>query len=128
MKFRILFTVTLVYLLVCAVASYAGDARYVKIKKGFANVYEFLDPKSKIVKQVKKGDYLELVYEGTSWYQVKVKDQLGWCEKRAGSVVDNPGVTVFSIPIGTFVLFILLLLGTFAGASFFIYRQKTAEL
>jgi hypothetical protein len=112
---------------VLAKSSYASDVRFVKIKKPYVNVYEFLDPKSKIMKQAKKGDYLELVYEGTSWYQVKVQDKVGWLERRAGVIVDNPGVTVLSIPVGTFVLFILLLLGTFAGATFFIYRQKTAE-
>jgi hypothetical protein len=109
-------------------SAFAADGRFVKIKKPFANVYEFLDPKSKILRQAKKGDHFELVYEGTSWYQVKIQDQVGWLERRAGSVVENPGLTVLSIPVGTFVLFILLLLGTFAGASMFIYRQKTAEL
>ncbi|MBD3393214.1 MAG: hypothetical protein GF418_13895 [Chitinivibrionales bacterium] len=113
---------------VCVVSSYAADSRFVKIKKPFANVYEYLDPRSKIVQQAKKGDYFELVYEGTSWYQVRVADRVGWVERRAGNVVEDPGLTILSIPVGTFVLFILLLLGTFAGASLFIYRQKTAEL
>jgi hypothetical protein len=105
----------------------AADTRFVKIKKPFVNIYEFLDPKSKIIKQAQKGDHFELVYEGTSWYQVKIQEKVGWLEKRAATVVNSPAPTVFSMPIGTFILFILLLLGTFVAVSFFIYRQKTSE-
>jgi len=107
---------------------HAAETRFVKIRKPFANVYQFLDPKSKVVKQAKRGDCFELIYEGTSWYQVKVANDVGWLERRAGNVVENPGFTILSIPIGTFVFFILLLMGTFVGTSLFIYRQKTAEL
>ncbi len=106
----------------------AADTRFVKIKKPFVNVYEFLDPQSKIIRQAKKGDHFELVYEGTSWYQVKIQEKVGWLEKRAGTVVNTPTPTIMSLPVGTFILFVLLLLGTFAAVSFFIYRQKTAEL
>jgi hypothetical protein len=104
------------------------ENRFVKIKKSFANVYEFLDPKSKIVKQAKRGDYFELVYEGTSWYQIKYAENVGWVERRAGNVVENPSITILSIPVGTFVFFIVLLIATFIGTSLFIYRQKSAEL
>jgi hypothetical protein len=106
----------------------AVENRYVKIKKSFANVYEYLDPKSKIIKQAKRGDYFELIYEGTSWYQVKISDQVGWLERRSGNIVENPGITVLSIPVGTFIFFIMLLIGTFIGTSLFIYRQKAAEI
>jgi hypothetical protein len=112
----------------CTRKASAEDVRYVKIKKPFANVYEYLDPKSKVVRQAKKGDFFELVYEGTSWYQVKVEEKVGWLEKRAGVVVAGKGPTIFSIPIATFIIFLLVLIITFIGASFYIYRQKTAEL
>ena len=59
---------------------------------------------------------------------MKVADKVGWLERRAGSVVDNPGMTIIAVPVGTFVFFILLLIGTFVATSLFIYRQKTAEL
>ena len=39
----------------------AKENNYVEIKKPFANIYEYLDPKSNILKQAKKGDFFELV-------------------------------------------------------------------
>lgn len=107
---------------------HAGDGGFVQIRRPFANIYEYLDPQSRILEQAKKNSYYELVYEGTSWYQIKVGGKVGWIEKRAGAVVDRRGVTVFSIPVGTFLLFLLLLIGTIGGASLLIYRQKTAEI
>ena len=123
-----LLTSCAIMLFVLAARTYAVEDRFVKIKKPFVNVYEYLDPRSKIIRQAKKGDHFELVYEGTSWYQVKVADRVGWIERRAGNVVDSPGMTIIAVPVGTFVFFILLLIGTFVGTSLFIYRQKTAEL
>jgi hypothetical protein len=113
---------------VMVVSPFAAENRFVKVKKSFANIYEYLDPQSKIVRQAKKGDYFELVYEGTSWYQVKVADKVGWLERRAGNVVENQTVTILSVPVGTFLVFVILLVFTFIGTSLFIYRQKTAEL
>ena len=107
---------------------HAAQSAYVEIKKPFANIYEFLDPKSNIIRQAKKGEFFELVYEGTSWYQVKIKEKVGWLEKRAGDVVDAPKFLFYSIPFGTFALFIILLIATLTTVSFMIYRQKTAEL
>jgi len=109
-------------------ASRSNASQYVEIRKDFASIYEYLDPKSEIVMQANRNDHFELIYEGTSWYQVKVKDKVGWLEKNAGVVVNNPGLTLFSIPIGTLFFFLLLLIATITGASFLIYKQKTAEL
>ena len=61
------------FILVLTLSSFA-ETRYVEIKKPFASVYEYLDPKSQILVQATKKDHFELVYEGTSWYQVKVKN------------------------------------------------------
>ncbi len=115
------------FIIILTLSSYA-ESRYVEIKKPFASVYEYLDPKSQILVQATKNDHFELVYEGTSWYQVKVKNKVGWVEKSAGIIVSNPGITVFSIPLGTLLFFLLLLVATITGASFLIYKQKTAEL
>ncbi|MBD3316309.1 MAG: hypothetical protein GF344_11025 [Chitinivibrionales bacterium] len=115
-------------LLISALSISAAEKKFVRIKKPFAPVYEFLDPTSKIIVQAKKGDHFELVYEGTSWFQVKVKEKVGWIERRAGIVVTSRGVSVFSIPLSTFVLFLLLLVATFGATSFLIYRQRTVEL
>ena len=106
----------------------AAETKYVEVEKPFANVYEYLDPRSNIIKQATKGEYFELVYEGTSWYQVKIKDKVGWLEKRAGQIVDSPKFFFYSMSFSTFALFILLLIATLVGVSFIIYRQKAAEL
>ncbi len=117
MKLFIFLSGPVFFLCVLAMASFAEN-RYVEIKKPFTSVYEFLDPKSQILVQATKNDVFELVYEGTSWYQVKVKDKVGWVEKSAGMIVSNPGITVFSIPLGTLLFFFLLLIATITGASF----------
>ncbi|MBD3344687.1 MAG: hypothetical protein GF401_06460 [Chitinivibrionales bacterium] len=102
---------------------YAEEGQFVRVTEPFANVYEFLDPQSKIIMQAKKGDHFELVYSGTSWFQVKVKNKVGWIERRAGEVVsDQSGFPVLSIT-----LLLIMIAGTFGGVFVFIQRQKTAE-
>lgn len=109
---------------IAVVASWAyAGSQFVKISKPFANVYEFLDPKSRILTQAKKGDHFELVYAGTSWYQVKVKEKVGWLERRAGDVVGSPT----AIPVGSVIVFVIVLVGTLAGVFFFVQRQRAAE-
>jgi hypothetical protein len=105
-------------------SSTAAAPKYVEIKNSFVNVYEFLDPKSNVIKQAKKGDHFELVYEGKAWYQIKIKDKVGWLEKSAGIIVNNPQY----LPIGTFLVFVVLLLGTLIGVSLYIYKQKAVEV
>jgi hypothetical protein len=102
----------------------AASPKYVEVKNSFVNIYEFLDPKSNVIKQAKKGDHFELVYEGKAWYQIKIKDKVGWLEKNAGIVVNNPQY----LPIGTFLVFVILLLGTLVGVSLYIYKQKAVEV
>jgi hypothetical protein len=116
-------TFSVVCLLVVAVFS-ARASQYVEIKAPLANIYEYLDPKSNIIIQAKKGEHYELVYPGTSWYQVKVKDKVGWLERKAGETVSS----VSTIPIGSLVLFLVLLIGTFGVVFVFIQKQRTAEL
>jgi hypothetical protein len=126
MKRTVILLNALLLLCAFAAASHASEAQFVRVKKPFANVYEFLDPQSKIVVQAKKGDYYPLVYEGTSWYQVKVKEQVGWLEKRAGQVVSSRNTTIFSLPVPTFVLVVILLAATFGVSLFMILRHKPA--
>lgn len=128
MRRFLLFAGCMFTLFVLVRSANAAETKYVEIEKPFANIYEYLDPRSNIIKQATKGEYFELIYEGTSWYQVKIKDKVGWLEKRAGAIVDSPSFFFYSISFGTFALFLILLIGTLAGVSFFIYRQKTAEL
>jgi hypothetical protein len=121
------FAVTLVCCIILQASFFhchAASPKYVEIKTPFVNIYEFLDPKSNVIKQAKKGDHFELVYEGKAWYQIKIKDKVGWLEKTAGIVVNNPQY----LPIGTFLVFVILLLGTLVAVSLYIYKQKAVEV
>jgi hypothetical protein len=104
-------------------SSLYAASRYVEVKSPFVNVYEFLDPKSNVIQQAKKGDHFELVYEGKAWYQIKIKDKVGWLERPAGIVVNTPQY----LPIGTFLVFVILLVGTLVGVSLYI-KQKAIEV
>jgi hypothetical protein len=107
----------------------ADDGGYVKIIKPFTNVYEYLDPKANIIKQAKKGDYYKLIYAGPLWYQIEVNDGVGWVERQDGAIISNPPVFVLNaIPIHTFIVFLLLFIGTLLGVTVFINKQRTAEL
>ncbi|MBN2037336.1 MAG: hypothetical protein JW768_11385 [Chitinispirillaceae bacterium] len=101
-------------------ASAAGQ--YVQITESFVNVYEYLDPKSKVIKMAAKGDRLELIYAGPSWYSVKVGSQNGWVERTAGKVIDRP--SIFS-PIISIILILIVLAGTIYGVSYYIKKQRT---
>lgn len=104
----------------CMSSVVTAGTKYVEVKKPFVNVYEYLDPKSTVIQQAKKGDYFELIYEGTSWYQVKTQSKVGWLEKRAGDIVEKANsFSVFGI-----LLLILICAGAFGGAGYFIYKQK----
>jgi hypothetical protein len=101
----------------------AAATQYVKISEPFVNVYEQLDPKSNVLKMVKKGDRLELDFAGDKWYKVRVGDQIGWVERKAGHVVE--GTDVFSIVLSA-VLVCMLVAGTIFVVASFIKKQKTA--
>jgi hypothetical protein len=95
--------------------------RYVEVKKPFQNVYAKLDPKSEIIRQVKKGEYLELLSKGESWYKVKVDGKDGFLESKAGKVVNRKGA-----PVITLLLYIVLLLGCAGGVVLYIKKQQIA--
>jgi len=98
--------------------------KFVKIDNPLAQVYEYLDPKSKVLRVAKKGDHFPLVFEGTLWYQIKVQDKVGWLDRKDGSVVNDSSTS----NAGTFVVITLLLLGTVGGVAFYIYKQKSSEV
>jgi SH3-like domain-containing protein len=98
-------------------------AQYVQISDPFVNVYEQLNPKSNVLKMVKKGDRLELDFAGDKWYKVKIGDQIGWVERTAGHVVE--GTNVFSTVL-SIVLIVALLAGTIYVVARYINKQKTA--
>jgi hypothetical protein len=101
----------------------SAASQQVKITEPFVNVYERLDPKSNVLVMAKKGDRFDLIYEGPLWYQVKVKDQIGWIERKAGQVVE--GRNLISL-----IASILVICGLLAGTIIFVARrinkQKTA--
>ncbi len=115
---------------VCLVAPtkvLAKESKSVQISKPFASIYEYLDPKSNIIRQAKHGEVFELVYAGTSWYQVRVKDRVGWLERRAGEVVDTPPQRLLGVPVSVFIVFVVLMVVTLLGVAFVIYRQVSSE-
>jgi len=85
-------------------------------------VYEFLDPKSTVLSMVKKNDRLELIYAGTTWYQVKIGAKQGWVERKAGHVVDGPSLLS---PIISIIMIVLVLAGTIYGVSYYLKKQKS---
>jgi hypothetical protein len=96
---------------------------YVRITDPFTNVYERLDPKSTVIKLAKKGDRFDLIYAGPLWYQIKVQDQIGWVERKAGRVVE--GTSLFTTIISIMLIFVLIA-GTFYAVVSYIKKQKTA--
>jgi|WetSurMetagenome_2_1015567.scaffolds.fasta_scaffold1309491_2 hypothetical protein len=122
MRFITAFTFLAVALVVFFAPSKASAAQYVQITEPFVNVYAELNPKSQVIKMVKKGDRLELNYPGVSWYNVKIRDRDGWVESRAGRVVEGSDTLTLVLSI---VLIIVLVAGATYGAVFFIRKQKT---
>ncbi|MDR0330171.1 MAG: SH3 domain-containing protein [Chitinispirillales bacterium] len=95
--------------------------QYVEVKKAFQNVYTKLDPKSDIIRQTKKGEYLELLVKGESggWYKVKVDGKEGYLEAKAGRVVNKKGAQFI-----TLLLYIALLACCAAGVVLYVKKQQ----
>jgi hypothetical protein len=123
MKRSILFSVCACAFLLMGFVKNTHAAQYVKIESPLANIYEFLDPKSKIIRTAKKDEHYPLVFEGTLWYQIKVQDKVGWLEKKSGTVVGESTTS----NAGTFIVIAILLIGTAAGVGYYIYKQKMSE-
>ncbi len=105
----------LISLFVFQSSARAEGSKWVEIKVAFANIYKQLDPESEIIKQAKKGDHLELVYDGTSWYQVKVGNATGWVERRSGDIVNRNTQS----PVAAIVIILLIIGGTTGGIVYF---------
>lgn len=109
---------------VLGVSSVAQAEQYLLVEEPLAKIYKELDPKSPLIKQVKKGTYLELVYDGETWHKVKIDGQIGWIEKRAGKIVDKQG----GLPIVSIFLFILVAVITIVAVLMYIQRNKTSPV
>ncbi len=101
------------------------EGKYVEITTHFPNVYKELDPKSEIITQPKRGDFLELISEGKRWYRVRVGDQVGFLETRAGVVVDQQRSPLVPVIISIFAVLVLASFVT-VGAVFFHRKHKAA--
>lgn len=109
-------------------ASFAAENKQsVEVQKPLANIYEYLDPKSTIIRQARKGELYELVFAGTSWYQVRVKDRVGWLERRAGEVIDSPGARILGLPASIFAIAAVLIVATLAGVALLVFRQMRSD-
>jgi hypothetical protein len=107
---------------------YAAPAKFVKITVPFAKVYQYLDPTSMVVKQAKQGEYYRFVSEGTSWYQIKVDENVvGWLEKTQGELVTREENSIGQIPISLIVIMIIGFIVTIGAVGYFISRQQAAE-
>lgn len=120
MRFFTISILSVVAIFLFASDSFSQAKQYVAVSKPFVNVYQELDPKSMVVGQAKKGDYLEIIAVGDLWYKVKMGKSEGWLEKRAGDVVDKPG----SSPTVAIIIVLLLVAAAFGTVSFYIYRSK----
>ena len=101
----------------------AMASQSVVISEPFVNVYERLDPKSNVLKLVKKGDRLDIIYAGPMWYQVKLGNTEGWVERKAGNVVE--GTNILSTVISTLIILVIMG-GTLTVVLMRINKQKTA--
>ena len=123
MKKGFVFCIGICAFLFLTLARPAHAAQYVKIETSLAHIYEFLDPKSNIIRTAKEGDRYPLVFEGTSWYQIKVQDKVGWLEKKSGSVV----TTTSTSNAGVVIVIVLMLLATLGGVFYYINKQKVPQ-
>ncbi len=99
-------------------------AKYFLVEEQLAKVYKDLDPKSPLIKQVKKGEYLDLIYDGTSWNKVMIDGQEGWIERRAGKIVDRrEGVSIAAI-----LLFLIIAGGAVGGSIYYIQKSRAPAM
>lgn len=126
-RFVLLLALACVFMCSVGARPVLGEGKSVEIRKPYANIYEYLDPKSNIIKQAKQGELFELVYAGTSWFQIRVKERVGWLERRAGVVIDTPPQRFLGIPVGVLIVFVVLLVLTLLGVALVIFKQLNAE-
>ena len=112
------------FFMVLCVSSLALAGKYLLVEEQLAKVYKDLDPKSPIIKQVKKGEYLDLIYDGTSWNKVVVDGQEGWIERRAGKIVERQG----GVPLAGIIFFLIVAGGAIGGSIYYIQKNRTPAM
>lgn len=116
-----LVAVMLAGLVTSAFASEDERIQYVEVKQPFVNIYVRLDPKSEIIRQTRKGEYLELLSQGDLWYKVRVDGKDGFVESKAGRVVNRQGASVI-----TLLVYVILLLGSAGAVVMYVRKQQKA--
>jgi len=125
MKFAHLLAVTVVLATGFVFSLFAGDGdiSYVEIKIPFAKIYvRHDDPKglnSDIIRLAKKGEYLELLSKGESWYKVRVDGKDGFLQAKDGRVVNRKGA-----PVITLLLYIVILLCCAGGVVLYLKKSQ----
>jgi hypothetical protein len=123
MRFITVSGIAAVIAIICFSPINASAAQYVQITEPFVNVYERLDPKSNVVKTAAKGERFELIFAGDKWYNVKVKSQMGWVERKAGRIIEGRSVVPMLLTIA---LIVALVGGTLYVVITYINKQKSA--
>lgn len=118
------FIIVGIMLFLVASITNAESKKYLLVEEQLAKVYKDLDPKSELIKQVKKGEYLELLYDGTSWHKVMVDGQVGWIERKAGKIVEKKG----GIPLLGIIGFLIVAGGTIGYSIYLIKKQKAPSM
>jgi len=96
------------------------DIRYVEVRTPFKSIWvNNDDPTGEIIRQTRKGEYLELLQEGVSWHRVKVDGKVGYLESKFVKVVDKKGA-----PVITFLLYLLVLGGCVFGVVLYVKKQQ----
>ncbi|KMQ51663.1 hypothetical protein CHISP_1420 [Chitinispirillum alkaliphilum] len=125
MKSAYLLSVTAIFLTIM-VSAVSGDLpepenqKFVEITTHFPSVYRNLKPHSEVITQPKRGDRLELVSEGKRWYRVRVGDETGFLETRAGIIISEDSTS----KSGLFLILGLLIIGGLAGGGVFYFRKQ----
>jgi flagellar basal body-associated protein FliL len=104
---------------------------WVKVQKPLPNIYTKMEPGSEIIRQGKRGEYIEVLSAGESWHKVRVEGKDGFVEvKTVGKPVtmtyeqaqkkNNPAIVMFLIVV-------VLMLGCAGFAVFLINRQQQQQ-
>ena len=80
------------------VPSSAPVPKYFEVLESPTKILKDLSPQSPILVFAQKNEVYPLVYAGSSWCKIIVKNDTGWAESSRGRVIDSPSVITAKIP------------------------------
>ena len=80
------------------VPSSAPVPKYFEVLESPTKILKDLSPQSPILAFAQKNEVYPLVYAGSSWCKIIVKNDTGWAESSRGRVIDSPSVITAKIP------------------------------